>query len=73
VTEKTTVMLVDDHSVVRAGYRLLLSQTNDITVLSEAERGEDACQFYCRQRPTVVVLDLSLPGIGGLATIKRLR
>jgi DNA-binding NarL/FixJ family response regulator len=69
---KITVMLVDDHAVVRAGYRLLLSQTEDIRVVCEAERGEEACQLYQDQRPQVVVMDLSLPGIGGLAAVRRM-
>lgn len=69
---KITVMLVDDHAVVRAGYRLLLSQTDDIRVICEAERGEEACEHYLEYRPQVVVMDLSLPGIGGLASVRRL-
>jgi DNA-binding NarL/FixJ family response regulator len=69
---KITVMLVDDHAVVRAGYRLLLSQTDHIEVLQEAERGEDACEIYPAIRPQVVVMDLNLPGIGGLAAIRRI-
>lgn len=70
---KITVMLVDDHAVVRAGYRLLLSGTQNIEVISEAERGEEACQLYTDTRPDVIVMDLSLPGIGGLASIRRIR
>ncbi|MDD2769506.1 MAG: response regulator transcription factor [Methylococcus sp.] len=70
---KITVMLVDDHAVVRAGYRLLLSGTQNIEVVSEAERGEEACQLYADARPDVIVMDLSLPGIGGLASIRRIR
>lgn len=66
------VMLVDDHAVVRAGYRVLLSQTENIEVAVEAESGEQACQLYIEQQPDVVVMDLSLPGIGGLAAIRRI-
>ena len=66
------VMLVDDHAVVRAGYRLLLSQTPDIEVVAEAETGEEACDLYWRHQPEVVVMDLNLPGIGGLAAIRRI-
>jgi two-component system, NarL family, invasion response regulator UvrY len=67
-----SVILVDDHAVVRAGYRLLLSQAADITVVGEAERGEEACQKFFALRPDVLVMDLSLPGIGGLAAIRRI-
>lgn len=69
---KITVMLVDDHAVVRAGYRLLLSQTENIAVVSEASRGEEACQCYAEAQPDVIVMDINLPGIGGLASIRRI-
>jgi DNA-binding NarL/FixJ family response regulator len=69
---KLTVMLVDDHAVVRAGYRLLLSQAGDLEVVGEAERGEEACQRYFELQPQVMVMDLSLPGIGGMAAIRRI-
>jgi DNA-binding NarL/FixJ family response regulator len=67
-----TVMLVDDHAVVRAGYRLLLAQTGGIEVVAEAERGEEACQLYLQQSPRVVVMDLNLPGLGGLSALRRI-
>jgi DNA-binding NarL/FixJ family response regulator len=73
MNRKITVMLVDDHAVVRAGYRLLLSQSPLIEVVREAERGEEACQYYAECQPDVVVMDLSMPGIGGLAAIRRIR
>jgi DNA-binding NarL/FixJ family response regulator len=66
------VLLVDDHAVVRAGYRTLLDGTQDIEVVAEAERGEEACQHYAELQPDLVVMDLSLPGIGGLEAIRRI-
>ncbi len=66
------VLLVDDHAVVRAGYRTLLDAAPGIEVVAEAERGEEACQRYAELRPEVVVMDLSLPGIGGLEAIRRI-
>jgi DNA-binding NarL/FixJ family response regulator len=69
----TRILLVDDHAVVRAGYRLLLSQAMDLEVTGEAERGETACGLYPELLPDVVVMDLSMPGIGGIATIERIR
>jgi DNA-binding NarL/FixJ family response regulator len=66
------VILVDDHAVVRAGFRLLLSTAEDIDVIDEAERGEQACQLYLEKQPDVMVLDISMPGIGGLETIRRI-
>ena len=70
---KITVLLVDDHAVVRAGFNMLLSMSDNIVVVAEAERGESVCQLYQDNKPDVVVLDLSMPGIGGLECIRRLR
>jgi two-component system invasion response regulator UvrY len=70
--DKIRVILVDDHAVVRAGFRMLLSAEADIDVIAEAERGEAACQLYLEQQPDVMVLDLSMPGIGGLESIRRI-
>jgi DNA-binding NarL/FixJ family response regulator len=67
------VLLVDDHAVVRAGYRTLLDSADGIEVIAEAERGEEACQRFAELEPDVVVMDLSLPGIGGLEAIRRIR
>jgi two-component system invasion response regulator UvrY len=67
-----SVLLADDHPVVRDGYRCLLEGTDDITVIAEAMDGETTLSLYSERRPDVVVLDLNMPGIGGLATIERL-
>jgi two-component system invasion response regulator UvrY len=66
------VILVDDHAVVLAGFRMLLSTEDTIEVIAEAERGEQACQLYLEKQPDVMALDLSMPGIGGLETIRRI-
>ncbi|MCK5890021.1 MAG: response regulator transcription factor [Methylococcales bacterium] len=68
---KITVLLVDDHAVVRAGFKLLLATSPNIEVVAEADRGEQVIQLYQRYKPNIIVLDLSMPGIGGLETIKR--
>ncbi len=67
------VMLVDDHPVVRDGYRRLLENTPDIRVVAEAGDGVFACQLYDQYHPDVVVLDLSMPGMGGLEVLRRLK
>ena len=67
-----SVMLVDDHAVVRMGFRLLLEGSPDIKVVAEAESGEDACRKFPEVRPDVVVMDISMPGIGGLEAIDRI-
>lgn len=71
-TASTRVLLVDDHAVVRAGYRLLLQQVRDVEVVGEAESGEQACRLFVELAPDVVVMDLSLPGIGGLEALRRI-
>jgi len=66
------VILVDDHAIVRAGFRLLLASEAHIDLIDEAERGEQAIQLFQEKLPDVMVLDLSMPGIGGLETIRRI-
>jgi len=68
-----SVLLVDDHTVVRTGFRLLLESTSDVRVIAEADSGEMACKRFDETTPDIVVLDLSMPGIGGLETLRRLR
>ncbi len=65
------VMLVDDHALVRMGFRMLLGDAQ-IEVVAEAGTGEEACADYARIRPDVVVMDLSMPGMGGLEAVRRL-
>ena len=66
------VMLVDDHAVVRMGFKLLLQGSDDIQVVAEAESGEEALKRYPEIKPDVVVMDISMPGIGGLEAVSRL-
>jgi two-component system invasion response regulator UvrY len=71
-SERISVLLVDDHPVVRDGYRRMLENTPEIRVIAEAGDGETACAAYAELKPDVVILDLTMPGIGGLETIRRL-
>jgi two-component system invasion response regulator UvrY len=73
MTETINVLLVDDHPVVRDGYRRLLENQEDIRVVAEAANGEEACELYGSRKVDLVVLDLNMPGIGGHETIRRLR
>ena len=68
-----TVILVDDHPVVRDGYRRLLEQTPNIKVVAEAGSGEAGYDFYRKLSPDVLVLDINMPGIGGLEAIRRIK
>ena len=65
------VMLVDDHVLVRMGFRMLLADAQ-VEVVAEAGSGEQACQDYAKVLPDVVVMDLSMPGMGGLEAVRRL-
>ena len=67
-----TVVLVDDHAIVRMGFRLLLEGSPDICVVGEAGSGEQACTVTAELLPDVVVCDLSMPGMGGLAAVERI-
>ena len=66
------VMLVDDHAVVRMGFRLLLQAEADFEVEAEADSGESACQMLEQAAPELVVMDLAMAGMGGLEAIKRM-
>jgi two-component system invasion response regulator UvrY len=66
------VLLVDDHAVVRMGFKMLLESASDIKVIAEAENGEQAVKMYMEHKPDVVVMDITMPGIGGLEAIERI-
>jgi DNA-binding NarL/FixJ family response regulator len=72
MAKKTTIVLVDDHTVVRAGVRRLLEQEPLFEVIGEAESGEKAYQIFGELKPDVMVMDLSMPGMGGLEGIRRI-
>lgn len=69
---KIRVILVDDHNVVRSGLRRLLELGGDIKVVAEGSSGEQACQIYDDFESDVLVMDLSMPGIGGLEALRRI-
>ena len=70
--KQINVMLVDDHAVVRMGFKMLLESDHDIKVVAEAESGEQGIQRYMEHKPGVVVMDITMPGIGGLEAIERI-
>ena len=72
MNKKIRVILVDDHAVVRAGYKILLKNINYINVIAEANNGEDAIALAREHKPDVIVMDISLPGINGIEAIRRI-
>jgi DNA-binding NarL/FixJ family response regulator len=71
-TTAIRVMLVDDHAVVRSGFRRFLEEFADIRVVAEAESGEQAYRGFIEHTPDVLVLDISMPDTSGLALMQRL-
>jgi len=67
-----SVLLVDDHAVVREGYRRLLERHGDIDVLGEAEDAAGAHALFCRLKPQIVVMDITLPGTTGIEAMRRI-
>ena len=70
MTETITVLLVDDHALVRRGFRRLLEDDPSIAVLGEASTGEDAVRLADELKPRVVVMDVAMPGMNGLAATR---
>jgi DNA-binding NarL/FixJ family response regulator len=64
------VLLVDDHPMVRTGLRVFLSESSDVTVVGELSDGEAALTFVERETPDVVLMDLSMPGVDGIAATR---
>jgi DNA-binding NarL/FixJ family response regulator len=71
-TLQISVLLVDDHAVVREGYRRLLELSPDVRVAGEAEDAAQAYQRFCALRPDVVVMDVTLPGASGIEAMRRM-
>ncbi len=73
VNKTTQVLIVDDHRMVREGLRALLASEDDIEIVGEASSGEEALERVRELMPDVVVMDLQMPGIGGLEAIRRVK
>jgi len=65
-------LLVDDHAVVREGYKRLLERDKNIVVIGEAGGSQDAYRLFTEQQPDVVVMDISLPGMSGIEIMRRM-
>jgi DNA-binding NarL/FixJ family response regulator len=72
MTEKISVLLVDDHSLVRLGFRRILEDAATISVVGEASDGEDAVKLALKLRPKVIVMDCALPKMNGIEAMRRI-
>jgi DNA-binding NarL/FixJ family response regulator len=72
MSNKITVLLVDDHSLVRRGFRRILEDAPDIVVVGEAGDGEEAVRLAQELKPRLIVMDCALPGINGLVATRRI-
>jgi two-component system, NarL family, response regulator NreC len=72
MSDRIRILLVDDHTLMRAGLRVLLGQEPDLAVVGEAATGEEAIERVAEVQPDLVLMDLSMPGIGGLEATRRI-
>src|SRR5687767_12242496 len=72
-TEKATVLVVDDHALVRTGVANIINQEPDLRVVAEAANGLEAVETYERHRPDVTLLDLRMPVMEGVDAVRRIR
>ena len=70
--DKISVLLVDDHSLVRRGFRRILEDEADIDVAGEASNGEEAVSLALKLRPKVILMDCALPGMNGLEATRKI-
>lgn len=70
---KTKILIVDDHAIVREGVRMILAQESDLEVVGEAGDGQQALELTERIRPDVVIMDISMPGMGGIEATQTVR
>jgi DNA-binding NarL/FixJ family response regulator len=73
MADKLTVLLVDDHALVRKGFRRMLEDDAAISVVGEASEGNEAVRLALELKPKVVVMDCALPGISGIDATRRIR
>src|SRR3954466_15171617 len=71
--DRVRIMLVDDHAIVREGYRSLLQRQPRLEIVAEASDGAEAYRLFKDVTPDLVIMDLTMPGLGGIEAIRRIR
>ncbi|MFN7983199.1 MAG: response regulator transcription factor [Vicinamibacterales bacterium] len=72
MTRPISVLLADDHALVRRGFRRMLEDDADIAVVGEASSGDEALALYVKLQPDVVVMDSAMPGLSGIAATRKI-
>src|SRR5450631_2043001 len=72
MTKKISILLVDDHSLVRRGFRRILEDESDLAVVGEAGDGPSAIRLADQLRPQVIVMDCAMPGMNGLEATRKI-
>lgn len=72
-SDQIRIMVVDDHPMLREGVCAVIETQGDLEIVAEAETGEQAIEFYQKHHPDIVLMDLQMPGMGGVAAIETLR
>ena len=70
--QQTSILLVDDHALVRTGIRRLLEDSKQINIVGEAESGESSISMAAELKPDVILMDVNMPGIGGIEATRRI-
>ncbi len=73
MAERITVMLVEDHALVRRGFRTMLEDDTEIEVVGEASDGDEAIKLAAKLKPQVIVMDCAMPGTNGMDATRRIR
>lgn len=72
MSRKIRILLVDDHAVVRQGFKLILNQQPDMEVVGEASQGREAVEFATTLRPDLVIMDIAMPEVNGVEATRRI-